>query len=406
MKIISSAWVVPVNEPVIHDGSVVIAEGRIVETGKRREILGRYPGIDETRYPAVLIPGLINAHMHLELSHLSDIPEPLPHQTFTDWIADLLARRMADTAGSEERTASFSALLNDQYASGVVLAADTGNEFLSELDNPATEGWPQIVRMVEYLGPDRQGDLAARQKIGELEDRIAVTGHAPYSTGPELLQYIKDRCRRLQQIFSIHTAESEAELQFLGSSTGIFRDFLEKRNRWDDTFASAAMGFSGTIEYYDVLGILDEKTLLIHCIHVSENELRLAASRGAHICLCPGSNRFLKVGKAPVAKMIKVGLLPALGTDSRASNRVIDLWREMQILAADNHELEHEEIFAMATLGGAHALHAARDFGSLAAGKKSRFLHVSSPSLLRCKNAWDVMKELVSGGRPTEISWV
>ena len=91
-------------------------------------------------------------------------------------------------------------------------------------------------------------------------------------------------------------------------------------------------GFPGTIEYFDHLGILDDKTLLVHCVHVSDNELQLIKKRGSRICLCPGSNEFLGVGLAPVEKMVDLGLLPALGTDSPASNMTIDMWREMQML--------------------------------------------------------------------------
>lgn len=405
-KIISSAWVVPVDGPVIHEGSLVIAEGRITAGGRREEILTKYPGLEESRYPAVLVPGLVNGHIHLELAHLGNIPEPLPHQTFTDWIAAVLAKREENAPTMDQRKAAYSALLHDQYDSGVVFIADTGNEFLSDLHNPAIEDWPKIDRMLEYLGPDRQTCLDAQKRIRDLDDRLAATGHAPYSTAPELLQYIKNRCRRLHRIFSIHTAESAAELQFLQSNRGIFRDFLEKRNRWDGTFSFDRMGFSGTIEYYDHLGILDDMTLLVHCVHVSDNEIATIAERGGHICLCPGSNRFLNVGLPPVARMIDAGILPALGTDSPASNPVIDLWNEMRLLTADHPAVDHEIIFAMATLGGAQALHVDEDYGSLAIGKKARLLHVSSPALLQCGNRQDLMRELVAGGRPAEISWV
>lgn len=405
MKIVSSRWVFPISRQVIADGSVVVADGRIVDVGVRREILAKYPGADELCCPGILLPGLINAHIHLELSHFRDIPAPLPHHTFTDWIAGLLARRASDNTSPEERLAAISALLQDQHASGVVLVADTGNVYLAELDK-AAEGWPEIRRMLEYLGPDRQGDEAARQAIDRLNGHVAVTGHAPYSTGPELLQYIKDRCRRLQQIFSIHTAENSAELQFLHLRTGLFRDFLEKRNRWDGSFAHQEESYSGTIDYYNRLGLLDDRTLMIHCVHVSVPELQLAAMRGAHICLCPGSNRFLKVGTAPVKHMIEAGILPALGTDSYASNPSIDLWREMQLLAGDHPDLPPEQILAMATLGGAQALHVEQDYGSIEPGRRGRFLHISSPALLQCRTATALMLELVTGGRPAEISWV
>lgn len=405
-KIISSAWVVPVDKPVIHDGSLVIAGGRIIDIGRREEILKQYSGIEEFRYQAVLIPGLVNGHIHLELAHLNNIPEPLPHQTFTDWIAAVLAQRTESASTMDQRRAAYSALLHDQYDSGVVFIADTGNEFLSELHNPLAENWPKIERMLEYLGPDRQACLVARERIRDLDDRIGATGHAAYSTAPELLQYIKNRCRRLHQLFSIHTAESAAEVQFLRSNRGIFRDFLEKRNRWDGTFSFDRTEFSGTIDYFDHLGILDNMTLLVHCVHVSEHELVTVAERGGHICLCPGSNRFLKVGVPPVEKMIEVGILPALGTDSPASNPIIDLWNEMRMLAADHPAIDPEKIFAMATHGGAKALHIDGDYGSLATGKKARFLHVASPALLCCRSGQNLMRELVVGGRPTEISWV
>ena len=405
MKIVSSRWVLPISRPVIEDGSVVVADGRIVDIGERREILSKYPGTDEFRCPGTLLPGLINAHSHLELSHLRDILAPLPHHTFTDWIAGLLARRSTDHTSREERLAAVFALLRDQHASGVVLVADTGNEYLVELGK-AAEGWPEIRRMLEYLGPDRQGDEAARLAIEGLDGLVAITGHAPYSTGPELLQYIKGRCRQFKQIFSIHTAESNAELQFLHSRTGIFRDFLEKRNRWDDTFACLGENCSGTIDYYDRLGLLDDRTLMVHCVHVSVPELQLAAERGAHICLCPGSNHFLKVGTAPVANMIEAGILPALGTDSYASNPLIDLWREMQLLAGDHPDLPPEQILAMATLGGAQALHVERDYGSIEPGRKGRLLHISSPALLQCRTATALIREVVTGGRPAETSWV
>lgn len=404
MKIVSSRWVLPVSRQAIADGSVVVADGRVADIGERGEILARYPGAEERCYPGILLPGLVNAHIHLELSHLRGIPAPLPEHNFTDWIAGLLARRSTDRISREERLAAVFAVLQDQHASGVMLVADTGNERLAELDR-ASEGWPEIFRMLEYLGPDRQGDEAARRAMQGLDRHVSATGHAPYSTGPELLQYIKDRCRRSRQIFSIHTAESGAELQFLRSGSGIFRDFLEKRNRWDDSFAHHE-GCAGVIDYYDRLGLLDDRTLMVHCVHVSAAELQLAARRGTHICVCPGSNRFLKVGTAPVPQMVQAGILPALGTDSFASNPAIDMWREMQLVAGDHPDLSAELILAMATLGGARALHAEQECGSIEPGRRGRFLHVSSPALLRCRTAASLIRALVTGGRPVEISWV
>lgn len=405
MEIFSAEWVVPMAMPAIGDGSLVVADRRIVEVGKRSDILTRYKGISERRYPGILMPGLVNGHMHLELSALRGIAPPAADSAFTAWISELLAERERQAASRDEITAAFTTVLRRQYADGVALVADTGNEQYAELTDRREDGWPEILRLLECLGPYQPAVLAALEKIAKLDDRYPVCGHAPYSTSPELLVALRSRCRRLDQIFSIHTAESSDELEFLRSGTGSFRDFLERRKAWDGTFTFAELGYSGTIAYFDNLGLLDPKTVLVHAVHVADDELQLIARRGAHVCLCPGSNRFLGVGRAPAGKMLKFGILPAIGTDSPASNQSLDLWREMQILAADHPRLTAWSILAMATLGGAKALHRGGDYGSLMPGRKAQILRVASPALRRCRNSGEVIEELVMGGKPEEISW-
>jgi cytosine/adenosine deaminase-related metal-dependent hydrolase len=406
MLIISAPWVVPVDTPVIRDGSIVIVDGRIVDFGKRADLVVKYSQYLEKFYPCVLMPGLVNAHMHLELSHLQNTMELLPGRNFTDWIDRLIEQKLSGKWCREKIIETFQITLHDQYNSGVVLIGDIGNEYYEELHHLEGKLQPQIVRMLEYLGPNRGACRAALEQLARLDDRIPATGHAPYSTAPDLLLAIKKRCNRLQHIFSIHTGESQDEREFLQTGSGSFRDFLERRNSWDGQFSFSESGFTGTIDYFDHLGILDEKTLLVHCVHISKNELQLIKERGAQICLCPGSNQFLGVGSAPVEQMLALGLLPALGSDSPASNHTIDMWREMQILADSHADLDCSTILAMATMGGARALRHDSDLGSLAVGKNAKFIHVSSAALKGCRDGEQLVKELVSGGKPTEITWV
>ncbi len=406
MEIISARWIIPVAIPAIDDGSLVVADGRIVDIGRRPDILNKYQGIAECRYDSVLMPGLVNAHMHLELSHVQDIVRPPADNRFTDWISELLKKRQEATEDRSLVVGAITAALSDQYASGVALVADIGNEFFPELSGERADGWPELLRMLEFLAPNRQALLTAKEKIANLPDCQPICVHAPYSSGPDLLVFAKERCRHLGHLFSVHAAESAAELEFLRSGTGCFRDFLEQRKSWDGTFSFAEQGFEGTIFYFDHLGVLDETTLLVHAVHVSQLEVLLVAERGAHICLCPGSNRFLGVGRAPVEQMLVAGIIPALGTDSPASNSTIDLWHEMQLLAAEHSQVTHESILAMATLGGAQAFRRADDYGSLTPGRMSQILRVSSPALTRCNDMRRIVQELVTGGRPSEISWI
>jgi aminodeoxyfutalosine deaminase len=406
MVIISAPWVVPVGEPIIRDGSVVVTKGRIVDIGLRDAIVQQYPHAAEKFYTCVLMPGLVNAHMHLELSYLVNCIAPGGKRSFTDWIDALLAERTINRVCREEIVAAFLSALKDQYSSGVALIGDIGNEYFDELHRDEYIRQPKIARMLEFLGPNRESCRIALKNMEELEEQISATAHAPYSTPPNLLRGLKKRCNRLEHIFSIHAGECPDEREFIRSGTGAFRVFLDKKISWDGVFPFAESGFSGAIDYFDQLGILDDKTLLVHCVHVSGGELQLIKERGARICLCPGSNEFLGVGLAPVEKMVALGLQPALGTDSPASNRTIDIWREMQLVQKSHDGLDAGDILAMATLGGAKALEKDGDYGTLKVGKKAHFIHVSSIALRGCCDREEIIKVLVSHGKPENIEWV
>lgn len=406
MLTISAPWVVPIETPVIQDGSVVVNDGLIVDFGSRGDIVNRYPQSSEIFYPCVLMPGLVNAHMHLELSHLQDSVKPQPNQKITEWIDALIAQRATKKYSREKIIETFTIALHNQYYSGVALIGDIGNEFFYELHCCEDKAQPQVVRLIEYLAPNLDACRISLENLEKLDQRIIATGHAPYSTAPELLQKLKKRCNLLRHIFSIHTAESVDEGEFLRTGKGCFRDFLEKKNSWDGLFAFSESGFSGTVDYFDYLGILDRNTLLVHCVHISETELQLIKERGAGICLCPGSNQFLGVGLAPVERMVELGLLPALGTDSPASNDTIDMWREMQILTKNYPSIDNSTVLAMATIGGAKALRHDSFLGSITVNKKAKLIHVSSANLKCCSHVEQLVKELVSGGKPSQIKWV
>jgi cytosine/adenosine deaminase-related metal-dependent hydrolase len=139
-------------------------------------------------------------------------------------------------------------------------------------------------------------------------------------------------------------------------------------------------------------------------VHVDHDEIRILAGEGSKICLCPGSNRFLEVGKVPLEQFLEAGLLPALGTDSAASNPDLSLWREMALLAEDHPYVEPHVIFAMATQGGAEALGFGNQLGTLAPQKEADLLAVPVPATVR--SADQLMHYLVTAGttlHPTRV---
>ena len=399
----SATWLIPVTSPALRDGAVAVRDGRIEAVGPAALLRDSFGDHQEIRCRGVLIPALINAHIHLELSHLTAIGPLAEGKSMCDWIEDLIRARADCGLSLQQKAQCLRQVLLDQHRSGVILLADVGNDEPQPLpDEPGSE----ILHLREFLAPTRTAAAAVEKILSGLPDSIAATAHAPYSTMPELLSFLKERARRLDGIFSVHVAESSDEIAFLQCNTGCFRDFLERRGAWDGTFSPGGSGLDGSVIYLEQLGLLDSGTLCVHCVHVSDREIRMLAEYGAHVCLCPGSNRFLRVGRAPLASMLGAGLLPAIGTDSLASNERLDMWREMGILREEHPEVDPAVIIAMASLGGALALHRDEDFGSLSAHRRAMFLNVEPDGLDAVGSEKELFKLLTCGSRPRQISWI
>jgi len=400
----SAPWVLPITSPAIQNGAVAVKDGRIEAVGPAAEIRAGFGGLKEIRCQGVLMPALVNAHIHLELSHLTAIKRPAEGQKMCTWIEDLIRARGDCGLAAQEREDYRQRALRDQHLSGVILLADIGNEPYSS--NPDCPDLPLVLHFQEFLAPTRQATQAATAALEGLPDFVAATAHAPYSTSPELICALKHRATRLGKVFSLHVAESPEEIEFLRSAAGSFRDFLERLGAWDATFSPGGNDLDGTVMYLKKLGVLDSKTLCVHCVYITEKEMQVLKAKGAHVCLCPGSNRFLRVGKAPVEGMLRHGLLPSLGTDSIASNETLDLWREMQILREEHPDVDPARILEMATLGGAAALQYEDDFGSLSPQRKAVFLEVNSERFDQVATEKELVDILTRKGRPQEVSWI
>ena len=338
--LVAAPWVLSFDEPLIKKGAVALQAGRIISVGSEKNLAERYSKACLKRYPGVLMPALVNAHMHLELSHLAADAVLDIESSFTDWIENLLKKRDQINVSEKDIRIAAEAQIQKQFESGVVLIGDIGNseDFISS--QGLEHQLPQVYRMLELLGSTQDAVDRSLERLGQLPPSVVAVPHAPYSTRPELLQKIKQRCDTLGHIFSIHTAETVDEQEFIVSQTGQFRDFLEKRGAWDGDFFKNAPESSSTIDYFSKLGLLNEKTLLVHCLYLSQRDLETDKDSGAKICICPGSNAFLHSGVAPVKKMLSCDIVPALGTDSLASNLGLDMWAEMKRVASDHPGVE------------------------------------------------------------------
>ena len=396
-------WVAAGLHSTISDGAVAVRSGRIIAVGPYCEICSKLPDAVCIDHPcAVLLPALINAHTHLELSHLAYLTKrPLP-ATFTGWIENMLNERTkVGFVGDVVAKAACQALA-DQQRDGVIAVADISNTGITrDLD---TEFSGSVRSFKEYLGLNAAGVAPALLELENEAENHLCTAHAPYSTHADLLCALKERAAAMDHVFPIHVAEPVAETEMMSRGRGEIPDFLKRRGFWDNSFQPTGIDNSGAVQYLHQLGVLDNKTLCVHGIQVTAHEIELLATSGCKVCLCPGSNRYLKVGKAPVGRYLASGILPALGTDSLASNPKISLWREMQLLAEDHPSVEHADILAMATVGGAVALGLEADLGTLEPGKQADFLAVQLPANV-C-SAVEVYTYLVTTGSSIEPAWI
>lgn len=396
-------WLISMTGPVVPDGAVAVQEGRIVGCGAYNQLRRDFSGARVDEYPGhALMPGLVNSHIHLELSHLAHLSQGPPATSFTSWIMDMLAERQElGFVGSHVEAAALS-LLQDQYDSGVIAIADIGNTGLArELIGKAP---CLLLPFLEFLGLSRASLVPALKKLEQTKENEYCTAHAPYSTHPELIRALKRRANRLDHPFPIHVAEPATEKEMLREGKGELTDFLRQRGFYDESFRPAGIDIGGSVQYLHEIGVLDKRTLCVHAIHLDDGEIQLLRKQGAKVCICPGSNRFLQVGKAPVAKYLRHGILPALGTDSVASNPKVTLWREIRLLAEEHPEVAPDQILKMATLGGAVALGVETGYGSLAQGKSGRFLAVPVDAGVR--DGQEVCACLVSKGSGLRPRWV
>ncbi len=394
-------FVVPATDSgpeVIENGGVLTRHGRIVAVGPASDFPDpQVPVIDHG--DAVLMPPLVNCHCHLELSYLCQLAESGSWERpgeMAAWIETLVNAREKDTTDAEEQRFVAWQALAGLYARGCLAVADVGND--PESADIGREFKIRVQFFREVLGMTTGLAPRARELADAARPEEKLTPHSVYGTAPDIIGKLKSRGG--DNLFPIHLAESLEELEFLATGSGPLADFLNSRGGIDPAFTPVDCG---PVSYLDGLGALDENTLCVHCVHLSEDEISLIGQRHAGVCLCPGSNRYLGVGIPPVSEMLAAGIKPGIGTDSLVSNGRLDLWEEMKLLAAMDTALDPAIIVKMATSWGSDILGLSAELGRLKPGALSSFLAVRGDVP---QGPDDVFAFLVNTGSEIDLEWV
>lgn len=317
--------------------------------------------------PAMIMPGLVNAHAHLELTSLGN--QLIQFSSFTDWIVQLVSRRRAWT--DEDFLNSTREGIQRSITAGTTLVADISS---SATDWGAIERHKLrrvIFKEVMGLSSSQAGEIISRlQNLwNQAEPKnllsYGVSPHAPYTTSPELYRQAAGLARSRRILLTTHVAETRSELEFLRTGAGEFRDFLNVMSALPAEWNPPGLT---PIAYLDSLGVLGPSSLLAHCNYVDTESIGRILSSRSSVVFCPRSHHFFGHEEHPVRQLLDSGVNVALGTDSLASNTSLSMIDEMRFLFEKRKDLKAEEIFRAATLNGAAALNFGGSLGRLRQG--------------------------------------
>lgn len=375
-QILKARWVFPVDGPPLEEAVVEVEDSRIAAV-----YVGSHPEAIDLGNTA-LIPGLVNAHTHLEFSHLA---QPLgPTAPFTDWIRSIMKSRFESTVPVEQ---SIQQGIAESLAAGTTCQGEiaTSLESIHQLEQTAPA--PRAVVFRECLGfsADRiagqekmAADYLEQQTAGEMHDRLrrGLSPHAPYSVHPDLYLNLIQLARDQGVPAAVHLAETQAELDLLEHQVGPFVDLLTELGLWDPEILKQGM------RLYDYLVPLAELTsaLAVHGNYFGKDELEfLKQAPQISVVYCPRTHHYFGHPPHPWRTLIGQGINVALGTDSRASNPDLSLWKELLFLRAAFPDVSTGLILECGTLAGARALELSEEIGSVTVGKRADLALVQLP---------------------------
>lgn len=364
---LGAEWVYPVTAPPIPSGAVLVGDdGRIVAVGPDGEV-PRPPGVPTEHFPsAIIMPGLVNAHSHLELTGFAgEVDEP----RFDAWIRSV--RRLKETRSAEDFRVAARKGVQQCFAAGVTTVAETGDSgaVVEALDELGGRG----VVFQEVFGPhpDQWEDsvallanrIAMLQTSASVRLRIGVSPHAPYTVSGPLYRAVAAFAGDEGLAMAVHIAESQAESDLLATGTGPFQEVWRARS----IPLPEPLGDS-PVAWLERHGILGPGLLCIHSIRVDEADIDLLARRQCSVAHCPVSNMRHGHGEAPLRALLDAGITVGLGTDSEISASTADLLAEA-CLARELAGLSAAEAIELATIGSAEAIGWGETIGALEVGR-------------------------------------
>ncbi|MBF0112224.1 MAG: amidohydrolase family protein [Desulfamplus sp.] len=368
--IIENGYIAVVNNTIIDVGSITAASSHL-----KSNVIDHGSG--------VIMPALLNAHTHFELSALQG--KISFDKGFNNWVRELIKSREECTVeliSQKAKEAIDAAILSGTYFACEISTLGITKDIFADSDIGG-------IWFKEYLGSNLIEKDLAQLSSNKTHKKESIAGHAPHTTSPAILNVLKKEAKIANLPFSIHVAESTDETEFITTKKGSWADFLKERG-----IDTSLWGKSRSpVQHLDDIGLIDNLTLLIHLLNVDTADIEIIANRQAKPIFCPRSNFNLHKKLPDIPLFLKYGLKPALGTDSLASTETLNMFDEMLYVAKNFSAINPSEILAMATTNSADALCFSKVAGSLEKGKLANFIYL--PLDLANKNLSDSIISII-----------
>lgn len=362
-------WVVPMDQPAIENGAVTMAEGRIVEIGPCKQPSGCYEDLGDV----ALIPGLVNAHTHLEFSDQA-IPLGPAGRGLPAWIRSVIADRQR---GNRDAKTAIGKGLSESLRCGVTTVAEIATSPAAYYDTPLPT--PNLLLLAEAIGFSNarvesvfqgvQQQVAGYQARQNGKASVGISPHAPYTVSLKLLDQLVELATEQHFPIAMHLAESREELELLRENAGPYRELLEERSMWDSEVIPRG---TRPLVYLEKLSRAEE-SLVVHGNYLDSEEIEFLGQHRASMTVvyCPRTHEYFGHEHYPLKAMLAAGVRVVAGTDSRASNPDLSLLEELRVIAGRFPAISPEDVLAMGTFQAAEAIGWGSSIGTISVGKRA-----------------------------------
>jgi aminodeoxyfutalosine deaminase len=407
--IIRARVVVTMDGPPIENGAVVLSDDRITEVGKFTEISKRYSGEEVVDLgEQALLPGLINAHCHLDYTCLRG--KIRRQKSFTGWIRAINAEKAK--LSPDDYAASINEGFTEVTRFGTTTIANLTAfpELVSRIESPIRTWW--YAELIDVRDPSRANEIVdlAVEKLKAAE-RWGLAPHTPFTASANLYRRCEENARSEDVLLTTHLAESREEMSMFRDARGPLYEFLKEIGR-----DMSDCGCETPLKRFDLIGRGGSPNrsepdwrlraiegnrpyLVVHLNELADDDFDLLtrATKKFSIVHCPRSHEYFGHSQFQFPKLRELGFNICLGTDSLASNDDLSLFAEMRALQKEFPDVSSEEILKMVTVYGARALRQENALGKIRSG------FVADLVALPCPPSKSVFDEIVNFDR--EATW-